>query len=90
VVAAVLGIAVWGAVAKLRGLPISISHGLVAGLAGAGIVTEGRQVLLWSGWQKVIIGLGFSTLVTHPISRQYNTEQYARRRHHQQLKWKTL
>ena len=63
VAAAVLSIAVWGAVATLRGLPISISHGLVAGLAGAGIVTEGRQVLLWSGWQKVIIGLGFSTLV---------------------------
>jgi len=63
VAAAVLSIAVWGAVATLWGLPISISHGLVAGLAGAGIVTEGRQVLLWSGWQKVIIGLGFSTLV---------------------------
>ena len=63
VAAAVLSIAVWGAVATLRGLPISISHGLVAGLAGAGIVTEGRQVLLWSGWQKVIIGLGFSTLL---------------------------
>jgi PiT family inorganic phosphate transporter len=63
VAAAVLSVAVWGAVATLRGLPISISHGLVAGLAGAGIVTAGRQVLLWSGWQKVIIGLGFSTLV---------------------------
>jgi PiT family inorganic phosphate transporter len=63
VAAAALSIAVWGAVATLRGLPISISHGLVAGLAGAGIVTEGREVLLWSGWQKVLIGLGFSTLV---------------------------
>jgi PiT family inorganic phosphate transporter len=63
VAAAVLSVAVWGAVATLRGLPISISHGLVAGLAGAGVVTAGRQVLLWSGWQKVIIGLGFSTLV---------------------------
>jgi len=61
--AAVAGIAVWGAVATLMGLPISISHGLVAGLASAGVVTAGHHVLLWSGWQKVIIGLGFSTLV---------------------------
>jgi PiT family inorganic phosphate transporter len=61
--AAVLGIAVWGAVATLRGLPISISHGLVAGLAGAGLAASGPEVLLWSGWRKVLIGLGFSTAV---------------------------
>ena len=61
--AAVLGIAIWGAVATLRGLPISISHGLVAGLAGAGLAASGPDVLLWVGWQKVLIGLGFSTVV---------------------------
>jgi PiT family inorganic phosphate transporter len=63
VAAAVLSIAVWGALATLRGLPISISHGLVAGLAGAGIATAGTQVLLWAGWQKVLMGLAFSTVV---------------------------
>jgi len=61
--AAVLSIAIWGAIATFRGLPISISHGLVAGLAGAGLVTAGPDVLEWSGWQKVLIGLAFSTLV---------------------------
>lgn len=61
--AAVLSVAVWGALATLRGLPISISHGLVAGLAGAGVAMAGTHVLLWSGWQKVLIGLGFSTVV---------------------------
>ena len=61
--AAVLGVAIWGAVATLRGLPISISHGLVAGLAGAGLAAAGPDVLLWSGWRKVLIGLGFSTVV---------------------------
>lgn len=60
--AAVLGVAVWGALATFRGLPISISHGLVAGLAGAGLATAGTGVLLWSGWQKVLIGLVFSTV----------------------------
>ncbi len=61
--AAVLSIAIWGAVATLRGLPISISHGLVSGLAGAGLVTAGVHAMEWSGWQKVLIGLAFSTLV---------------------------
>jgi len=61
--AAALSIAAWGAIATWRGLPISITHGLVAGLAGAGVVTAGTQVLEWSGWQKVLIGLAFSTLV---------------------------
>ena len=63
VAAAALAVAVWGAVATIRGLPISISHGLVAGLAGAGIVAVGPGVVLWWGWQKVLIGLGFSTLL---------------------------
>jgi len=61
--AAALGIGVWGALATLRGLPISISHGLVAGLAGAAVATVGIHALEWSGWQKVFIGLGFSTVV---------------------------
>jgi PiT family inorganic phosphate transporter len=61
--AAVLSIAVWGAIATLYGLPISVSHGLLAGLAGAGIVTAGTDVLVWEGWRKMIIGLGFSTLL---------------------------
>ncbi|MBI2868861.1 MAG: inorganic phosphate transporter [Chloroflexi bacterium] len=63
VAAAVLGIAIWGGVATLMGLPISISHGLVSGLAGAAIVAVGPEALLWAGWQKVIIGLGFSTIL---------------------------
>jgi PiT family inorganic phosphate transporter len=36
---------------------------LVAGLAGAGLAVSGPSVLLWSGWRKVIIGIGFSTLL---------------------------
>ncbi|MBI4187783.1 MAG: inorganic phosphate transporter [Chloroflexi bacterium] len=63
VAAGVLGIAVWGAVATFRGLPISISHGLVAGLAGAALASVGPQALLWEGWKKVFIGLGFSTIL---------------------------
>jgi len=63
VAAAVLSIAVWGAIATLWGLPISISHGLVSGLAGAGVATAGTHVLLWDGWKKVLMGIGFSTFM---------------------------
>lgn len=63
VAAAALSIAAWGTIATLYGLPISISHGLLAGLTGAAAATAGTCALLWEGWQKVIIGLGFSTLL---------------------------
>ncbi len=63
IAAAVLAVAAWGAVATMIGIPISISHGLVSGLAGAALVVAGSEALIWSGWQKIFVGLGFSTLL---------------------------
>ena len=60
---AMVGIIVWSTVAWYYGLPTSESHALVAGLAGAGLATVGPSVLLWDGWQKVIIGLFISTIL---------------------------
>ena len=45
--AAVMGIVVWSTIAWYYGLPTSESHGLVAGLAGAGLATAGPDALLW-------------------------------------------
>ena len=61
--AAMMGIVIWSTVAWYYGLPTSESHGLVAGLAGAGLATAGPSVLLWEGWRKVLIGLVFSTFL---------------------------
>lgn len=61
VAAAMVGIVLWSSVAWYYGLPTSESHALVAGLTGAGLATAGPQVLIWAGWQKVLIGLFFST-----------------------------
>ena len=61
--AAVSAIVIWGAPASYAGLPISISHALFGGLAGAGIATAGVSALQWAGWQKVFIGLFFSTFL---------------------------
>jgi len=41
----------------------SETHEMLAGLAGAGFATAGVSALLWSGWQKVLLGLGLSTVI---------------------------
>ncbi len=65
--AAMISIVVWSSTAyfwrKRLGIPTSESHALVAALAGAGLATGGMDVLLWIGWKKILIGLGFSTFL---------------------------
>jgi PiT family inorganic phosphate transporter len=61
--AAMVGIVFWSTLAWYYGLPTSESHALIAGLTGAGLATAGPQALLWAGWKKVLIGLGFSTFL---------------------------
>jgi PiT family inorganic phosphate transporter len=59
---AMVGIVVWSTIAARGGIPTSESHALVAGLAGAGLASAGPAALVWTGWQKVIIGLVFSSV----------------------------
>ena len=61
--AAMMGIVIWSTAAWYYGLPTSESHGLVAGLTGAGLAAGGVEVLLWEGWRKVIVGIFFSTFL---------------------------
>lgn len=61
--AAMVSIVTWSTIAWRFGLPTSESHALVSGLAGAGLATAGPDALLWVGWQKVLIGLLFSTFL---------------------------
>jgi len=60
---AMMAIVIWSTLAWWRGLPTSESHALVAGLTGAALATAGPPALLWEGWKKVIVGLGFSTFL---------------------------
>ncbi len=68
VAAAMLTIILWSTICWFYGIPTSESHELIAGLTGAGLAVAGSSVLLWGGWQKVLIGLGFSTLLGFAIS----------------------
>jgi PiT family inorganic phosphate transporter len=61
--AAMIGIVFWSILAWYYGLPTSESHALIAGLTGAALATAGPEALLWTGWKKVLIGLGFSTFL---------------------------
>jgi inorganic phosphate transporter, PiT family len=55
--ATMLSIIAWGSLAARLGIPVSKSHALLAGLAGAGFAGGGWEALQWAGWEKVIIGL---------------------------------
>jgi PiT family inorganic phosphate transporter len=57
ITAAMLSIIAWGGIAARLGIPVSKSHALLAGLAGAGLAGGGWSALQWTGWQKVGIGL---------------------------------
>ena len=76
VAAATLTVVVWSTIAWFYGIPTSESHELIAGLTGAGLATSGPSVLLWEGWQKVLIGLGISTLLGFSLGMVVMTSLY--------------
>ncbi|MBI4832558.1 MAG: inorganic phosphate transporter [Candidatus Lindowbacteria bacterium] len=61
IAAAMISLILWSTLAAQFGIPTSESHALVAGLAGAALAVAGPEVLLFSGWAKVGIGLLLST-----------------------------
>ncbi|KJU87399.1 Phosphate transporter [Candidatus Magnetobacterium bavaricum] len=62
ILAALISIVIWGILSAHYSIPISKSHALIAGLAGAALAEAGPHVLLWAGWKKVLMGLVFSGL----------------------------
>jgi PiT family inorganic phosphate transporter len=59
--ASMITIVLWSVVTWRLALPTSKSHELVASLTGAGLSAGGFSILIWDGWEKVIIGLALST-----------------------------
>jgi len=60
--AAALAVVAWSSFAAYLGLPTSESHGIVAGIAGAAVQVAGWDVIKWTGWEKVFVGLGTAVL----------------------------
>jgi PiT family inorganic phosphate transporter len=63
ITAAMIAIIAWGSTAARIGMPVSKSHALLAGLAGAGLAGGGWSALQWTGWTKVGIGLVCSIVI---------------------------
>lgn len=63
VLAGTLAIIVWAVAATRYGMPISLTHGLVAGLVGAGIATAGAGVIVWPVLAKVISAVGIAPIL---------------------------
>ena len=62
VIAALAAIIIWGTLATYLGMPISLTHGFVAGLAAAGVAEAGGEAVVWS-----ILGKVLSAVVIAPL-----------------------
>ncbi len=56
-------IIIWAVAATRYGMPISLTHGLVAGLVGAGIATSGSGIIVWRVLTRVISAVGIAPLL---------------------------
>ena len=62
VIAGLATVIVWGTIASYWGLPISITHSFVTGLAAAGAAVVGSDAIQWGVMQRVL-----SAVITAPV-----------------------
>jgi len=53
VISGLLAVIVWGTLATYLGLPVSITHSFISGLAAAGIAVAGTEAIQWGVLQRV-------------------------------------
>jgi PiT family inorganic phosphate transporter len=53
VIAGLIAVIIWGVVATRLGLPISVTHGFVSGLAAAGIAVAGWDAVIWNVLERI-------------------------------------
>jgi PiT family inorganic phosphate transporter len=54
VIAGLASVIIWGTIATYLGLPVSITHSFVAGLAAAGIAVAGPEAIQWGVLERVL------------------------------------
>ena len=62
VIAGLAAVIVWGILATYWGLPVSITHSFVAGLAAAGVAVAGGGAIQWGVMQRVL-----ASVITAPV-----------------------
>jgi PiT family inorganic phosphate transporter len=63
ILAGLIGAIVWTHLCTKYGLPISVSHALIGGMAGAAVAKAGLEALVMSGILKVVIFIFLSPLI---------------------------
>lgn len=57
VIAGLTAVIVWGSIATYYGVPVSSTHGFVAGLAAAGVAVAGTEAVGWGVMQRVLVSV---------------------------------
>ena len=57
VISGLAAVIIWGSIATRYGLPVSISHSFVTGLAAAGMAIAGSEAVMWGVMQRIIISV---------------------------------
>ena len=63
VVAGVVAAIIWVVAATYYGMPLSVSHSLIAGLLGAGIAAAGTGAIVWGVFGKVLLAVILAPLL---------------------------
>ena len=63
ILAGLLGAIVWDVLTWYYGLPISSSHALIGGYAGAAVAKAGWKVIIPGGWTTTLLFIGISPIV---------------------------
>ncbi len=62
VLVALIGASAWTGMASFSGIPVSVTHSLIGGLLGAGIVASGFRIIMLHGIKKIIIAMILSPI----------------------------
>jgi PiT family inorganic phosphate transporter len=60
---ALIGASAWTAFASYSGIPVSVSHALIGGMLGAGLMAAGLKIVLTKGIVKVVIAMVVSPIL---------------------------
>ena len=63
VLVALIGASVWTGMASFSGIPVSVTHSLIGGLLGAGIVASGVEIILLKGINKIVLAMFLSPIL---------------------------
>jgi len=63
VIASLAAIIIWGTLATRLGLPISLHHGFIAGLAAAGMAVAGSEAIVWNVMQQILAAVVIAPLL---------------------------